>query len=323
MLNDQFGVASYDQVARRGLTSRRMASTIAEGWLVRPRRWLVVDNRWSSEDAETCWRRQLHMVVCSCPPRQRASAALFRRSAAALWGIDGTPFGTVELAVTRGQTRAEHLYRVRPLAPGDRMLLDGLPVTSVGRTLLDLGQVAGVDIMERAVEWALRKGHVTIEGLARVLSGLPYLRGTRALREVLARRPFGAPPTESDAETLFLQLARKIGLPEPRRQFPVPTGEGMFRLDFAWPSRGLAVEIDGAATHASREALRRDLRRQNSLVLALASGGWSLLRFTWDDIASDRYRDQVAANVREAWVLGLSRTVQEALWPVPLVGKEP
>ncbi len=141
------------------------------------------------------------------------------------------------------------------------------------------------------------------------LGNAPNLRGTQVLRQVLARRAPGTPPTESDAETLFLQLARRTGLPEPRRQFTVPTPEGVFRLDFAWPARRIAVEVDGAATHATPAALRRDLHRQNRLLLSWMSQGWALLRFTWDDVAKPDLARQTAAKLREAWALGLSSTV--------------
>jgi very-short-patch-repair endonuclease len=137
---------------------------------------------------------------------------------------------------------------------------------------------------------------------------VPHLRGAGALRSVLARRPPDAPPTDSDAETLFLQLARGARLPEPLRQFSVPTSDGTFRLDFAWPARRVAVEIDGAATHASREALSRDLRRQNRVLLSLAPAGWALLRFTWDDLVDDRFATQVTDRLREAWVGGLNES---------------
>ena len=48
----------------------------------------------------------------------------------------------------------------------------------------------------------------------------------------------------------------------------------------AWPSRRLAVEADGRETHDKPEALYQDRVRQNNLVLA----GWTVLRFTWDDV---------------------------------------
>ena len=260
----------------------------------------------SPEQREAHWRHDLYAAIFSCSPRVRATVACFRRTAAALWGLDGVEPGIVELAATSGRASSGSLYRPRSFEPAEIAQVDGLRVTSVTRTLLDLGQVVGPEIIERALESALRKRHVSVDALVEAVAAVPRLRGAGALRSVLAGRPPGAPPTESDAETLFLQLARRAGLPEPLRQFSVPTSERAFRLDFAWPLRRVAVEIDGAATHASREALRSDLRRQNRLLLSMVPAGWALLRFTWDDLVDPRFAAQVVDRLREAWVIGLN-----------------
>ncbi|MCM3882786.1 endonuclease domain-containing protein [Frankia sp. R82] len=52
------------------------------------------------------------------------------------------------------------------------------------------------------------------------------------------------------------------------------------RIDLAWPSRLVAVEVDGAVVHEQPQALFRDRTRQNDL-MAL---GWVVLRFTWADL---------------------------------------
>jgi very-short-patch-repair endonuclease len=275
----------------------------------------VVDPRWSAEgDSAAQWKHELFAALCSCPPKQRASAAVFRRSAAALWGLDGFVRGgvplPVELAVTRGAGSSKgpyRLLRVRSFGPGDLAVFEGLPVTSVKRTLIDLGQVADSGLMERALESALRTSRVTVQELQATLQAVPALRGTRALRSLLAARPPGQVPTESDAETLFVQLVRRAGLPPPQRQFVVRTPEGDFRLDHAWPEVRVAVEIDGAATHASPAALARDLRRQNMILLALSLAGWVLLRFTWADLVCEPHTSQCIRRLHEAWSLGLSR----------------
>jgi very-short-patch-repair endonuclease len=272
----------------------------------------VVSAQWTAgatglEQREAQWRHVLHAAIFSCSPRVRATVVCFRRTAAALWGLDGVEPGIVELAATSGRASSPGLYRPRSFEPAEIGQVDGLRVTSVTRTLLDLGQVVGREIIERALESALRKRLVSVDALVEAVAAVPRLRGAGALRSVLASRPSGAPPTESDAETLFLQLARRSGMPEPLRQFSVPTSEGAFRLDFAWPLRRVAVEIDGAAAHASREALSRDLRRQNRLLLSMVPAGWALLRFTWDDLVDPRFAGQVVDKLREAWVIGLNQ----------------
>ena len=312
----QCGVAARDQLAHAGLSRRGLERAVATGVLQRRGPRLVIDPQWSSEGDERAeLRHRLFAALCECAPRQRATALVFRRSAAALWGLDGLagPAGPAagavptEIAVARGNTVSGSVFRVRPVAPAERAEVEGLPVTSPVRTLVDIGQVVEAETLERALESALRKRLATMDELLSALDAAARLRGTSALRSLLTGRPPGLPPTESDAETLFVQLARRAGFPAPLRQFTIPTAEGNFRVDFAWPVMRIAIEIDGAAVHASAGALARDLRRQNAIVLAFASAGWVLLRFSWYDLVAEPYVSQTCAKLREAWSIAGSR----------------
>jgi very-short-patch-repair endonuclease len=324
LLMQQEGVAARDQLLGAGMTRRRIDGAVAGGLLEKRGERLFVDPNWTSAgDVSRELRRAIFIVLCSCTPRQRCGAAAFRRSAAALWGLAGfsaspvssvlagarLPAGLqvpVEVAVASGRVKAQALFKVDDLAATDVVLLDGLPITTVARTMLDLGQVAGERELERALESALRSRYLTVEQLATTLSSTPKRWGTAVLRSLLAARPDGLPPTESDAETIFVQLVSDAGLPAPERQFIVRTRDGVYRLDFAWPFSRIAVEIDGAETHASPVALGRDLRRQNAIVLALAAGGWVILRFTWLDLVDERRAHQTVDKLREAWSIALA-----------------
>lgn len=308
-----------DQLVAAGMSRRAIERAVARGMLEKRGLRLFVDPRWAGTgDLRRELRRALFAVLCSCTPVQRSGAAVFRRSAAALWELDGfgvfrgsrmpAPTLPVEVAVTCGRTRPEAVFKVDDLAGTDVVLLEGLPVTSVARTMVDLGQVAGKPLLERALESALRKRHVTVEELSSKLSSVQKQWGTASLRSLLAERPAGLTPTESDAETLFAQLVRVAGLPSPERQFSVRTRDGLYRLDFAWPAARIGVEIDGAEAHASAGALVRDLRRQNSLVLVLSTRGWVILRFTWPDLVDERRARHTVGKVREAWSIALANS---------------
>jgi very-short-patch-repair endonuclease len=177
----------------------------------------------------------------------------------------------------------------------DITVRDGLPVTTVARTVADLGGAVPLTVVERATEWALRNCLVELAGLT-ALSNRLRTKGGRALATVLGQRPVGAAPTESDAETLFVQLVRRAGYPDPLRQFRLLLRGRRCRLDFAWPTLRLAVEIDGAGVHGPEE-LPSDLRRQNKVVL----DGWMILRFTWGMMVRD-WRE-VESDLATAWAL--------------------
>lgn len=90
-------------------------------------------------------------------------------------------------------------------------------------------------------------------------------------------------------------------LPAPVRQHPVSFGDGRHvDLDAAWPEARVAVELDGAAFHGSREARERDLRRDT----ALAALGWVVLRFSYARLMSDPEgcRREIEAVVHARWV---------------------
>jgi very-short-patch-repair endonuclease len=81
---------------------------------------------------------------------------------------------------------------------------------------------------------------------------------------------------DSQAERIMLGLLRAARLSGWRRGHPVAG----YRVDFAFVERRVAIEVDGWAWHSDPARLRRDRRRQNSLVLS----GWTVLRFTWYDL---------------------------------------
>ncbi len=196
-------MAAYDQLRDLGLSRHRIALAVDSGWLVRQGRWLVLSAQWTLwnggaaglEHREAQWRHDLYAAIFSCSPRVRETVVCFRRTAAALWGLDGVEPAIVELAATCGRASSQSLYRPRSFEPGEIGQVDGLRVTSVTRTLLDLGQVAGPEIIERALESALRRRLVSVDVLVEAVAGAPRLRGAGALRSVLASRPSGAPPT--------------------------------------------------------------------------------------------------------------------------------
>ena len=68
------------------------------GWLLRQGRWLLLNPQWAAastgpEQRDARWRHDLYAAIFSCSPRVRASVVCFRRTAAALWGLDGVEPG--------------------------------------------------------------------------------------------------------------------------------------------------------------------------------------------------------------------------------------
>ncbi len=83
---------------------------------------------------------------------------------------------------------------------------------------------------------------------------------------------------ESPIEVVARLLLRKAGLNvEP--QVTIPGVGRVGRVDFLVEGF-LVVEIDGAASHSDRRALRNDRRRNNMMVI----NGYAVLRFRYEDV---------------------------------------
>jgi very-short-patch-repair endonuclease len=184
---------------------------------------------------------------------------------------------------------------VSPNAPDEITALGRIPVTSVCRTLLDLGAVSGRAALEAALTDALRQGLTTVHKLERYLGriGGKGRRGANVLRSILHVLEDGS--VESILELRLLSLLRRHRLPEPLAQFNIRRNSVLVaRVDFAYPYIKLALETDGYRYHKGFDAWRRDLERRN----ALTALGWHVIHITWRDL-SERPK-AVAQQIRDA-----------------------
>jgi very-short-patch-repair endonuclease len=210
-------------------------------------------------------------------------AVLSHRCAAAWWGLLQTAQAQVDVTSPHGRHAIVGVRRhqARSLAAHDTTTREGIPITSVARTLLDLAATVRSDRLERALAQAERLRLYDHTALADVLSRSNGHRGRAALTRATAREP---KLTRSELEAKFLELVRQAGLPEPEANLSLTAADHP-RLDpdFYWPTYRLIVETDGWETHRTRAAFRSDRRRDAALV----ASGWRVLRFTYDDVADD------------------------------------
>lgn len=175
-----------------------------------------------------------------------------------------------------------------------------LPVTTAARTLLDLGAVLGLLEVESCLEEALRRGLVSLPRLRWQLErcGGRGHRGAKALRRLLDDRTKGYIPSESELELRLFRLLRQARLPLPVRQLVIKErGRFIARVDYAYPDRGLLIEVHGWRSHGRKAAWQRDLERGNELTLT----GARTLCFTWSDVV--RRGRATAATVARALLL--------------------
>jgi hypothetical protein len=216
-------------------------------------------------------------------------AALSHRSAAGLHGIRRDDRAKTDVTLPSPCARARPTIDVHTsltLEPADITTVDGIPCTTVARTLVDLGDVVSPRAVEQAVDQAevLRvfDGKAVHETLARA----GPRRGAGILRAVLAS--YKQPTlTRRQLEERFLALCRRASLPSPAVNAWITLDDGVaYKADFLWRRPRLIAETDGRDVHTTRKAFEHDRLRDQRLTLA----GFTVLRFTWRQVANEPQR---------------------------------
>jgi len=156
--------------------------------------------------------------------------------------------------------------------------VDGIPVTTFERTLVDSAARLGIGQLARALDLGLVSGSVTLDSVRTVIDELAPAPGRRRarLRMLLDERAPGSDLTESQAEVRVLGAIHRAGLPAPIPQYPVTIDGEDFFLDGAYPRLRLGLEYHGWDTHRTRSAFDADFRRDRMLTVA----GWDVVYFT-------------------------------------------
>jgi very-short-patch-repair endonuclease len=202
-------------------------------------------------------------------------SVLSHASAGAAWGV--RPFRAQFEVITRpgcGGPRRQGDVLVCRSTWIEATTLDGIPITTPERTLIDLAPSLHDRALARAVREAVRLKTTSPSDLFVALARNRGRRGTRRLHDAVSRYA-GLPlhRTRSDAEALALERLRDAGI-------AAPVVNGHFageEADLAWPQSRLIVELDGAQYHLDAS---EDLRKQRLWEAA----GWTVRRLPTDDV---------------------------------------
>ena len=245
----------------------RLAHAIDRGEIVRLHRgvyrFAAVPPTWESEVLAGCFAGG-----------GRAFAS--HRTAAALHDLPGGSRKDVEITCPRWRRKQHNglvVHESKYWTSRDQTVVDGIPVASAALTLLHLAQSLSWNGLERALENALRRELTTLDDLDDLLRR--YARrgrpGIRKLRSLVRSRMNVMTPTDSERETLLLQVIRRRGLAEPVRQFRVfDGGREIGRVDLAYPDARITIEYDSDSFHTGRVATAKDSRRRHEMIAA----GW-------------------------------------------------
>jgi very-short-patch-repair endonuclease len=258
-------VVAHHQLLAIGCSRRTVAH-----WVSRHRLHVVFRGVYSvlSGELPPLAREQAALLAC------RKRGFLSHCTAAAIWGLQRTFPGEVEVSVVGRRCDSREGMRVHQIKTIDRRELRrhaGLWVSSPARAVLEIALTASAKELTRAIDEGLARRLFTPRELDDVLARNRPCRGAARLAAILGD-PTATAVSRSKPEKVLLRLIRDAGLPLPDTNVPF----GSFELDFYWPRERLVVEVDGETFHRAPGAVRRDREKD----LAVRAAGLEMLRFT-------------------------------------------
>jgi len=273
------GIIAVHHLGSLGIGDREREQMLAAGALVRE--W---HGAYRVVGAPTSWKGTLLGACWAGGMRSLAS----HRSAASVRELPGGVQRIQEVMCPRWR-RARHdtliVHESKRIDPVDMTIVDGIPVTTVERTILDLGAVCSPLVVERALEDALRRELTTFEAVYATLQrlGRQGRNGAGVLRRILDQFAADGRLTDTDRERMMLQIFRRHGLPKPIPQYKIRhNGRDFGRVDAALPQWRIAFEYESYQWHTGKRALVRDNKRRRRLMTIQ----WSTVGVTYEDLRS-------------------------------------
>ncbi|MGH2719280.1 MAG: hypothetical protein ACRDJU_11960 [Actinomycetota bacterium] len=233
-----------------------------------------------------------------------ATAVVSHRAAARLHGLNGFEEAAVE--VTAGKRRqfpgSSFLAHYGMPDPGFVVLIDGIPVTNMARTLIDLAAVLPHDEHERVLDDALRQRKVDEKWLRYAVAHVTGSgrRGAKAMKALLDDWD----PLDGPSASAFQKGLRRLVL---GAGFPMVEEYGIpglrYRGDLGSGDYGIIVEGDSKKHHSGRQDWDHDLHRRDEI----GAAGYLMQHFTPDDL--ERRPEWILAKVEE--------TFRARGWPGP------
>jgi len=204
-------------------------------------------------------------AVKACGPDTLVSHA----SGASLRGMRRSNSAFIDITIPAGRP-VRRLKGIRchraDLAPQDNSEVDGVPTTSVSRTLLDLAGRISYEGLESAANEAEVLGIFDMREMEDLLRRSKGHRGIRRLRHVLEHGDLsGENVPKSGLEESFARLCARHGLPKPSINRWVLLGNEYHEVDFLWRRQKVVIEVDSNRYHRSGWKLARDAHRDELL----------------------------------------------------------
>ncbi|MGH2938409.1 MAG: type IV toxin-antitoxin system AbiEi family antitoxin domain-containing protein [Solirubrobacterales bacterium] len=259
---------------QHGVVSRRQLEALAFG--------TASVTRWAKDGRLHRIHRGVYAVghtalswegYCMAAVLARPGSVASHKTAAWIWGLRRWRPETMHVtAPTRQRAKRDFVVHFTRLAAEDQAVVEGIPVTSVARTMLDLAPDESTRNLHRMMDRAEERKTFDLRRFDRLLARAGGHPGRVKLGHALDTFKPEHAVIRSEVERRFRDLVIAAGLPRPQTNVFVAGCE----LDAYWEAEAFAVEIDVFATHGSRVSFEEDRKRADDLLLA----GIEMIRVT-------------------------------------------
>jgi very-short-patch-repair endonuclease len=233
--------------------------------------------------------RWMAAVLASGP-----GAVLSHWSAAALWVIRPNSRTVIDVTDPVKSRTWDGIRRHHKALPFDEITVkEGIPVTTVPRTIFDLAATEPLDVVKallREAEFRELHDRLSLRDLVERYPGRRGIRRVKAALEALKDEPVDE--RKSRLEDRFDPFLRCHSLRRPHFNHWILVGDKRFQVDCLWPDQRQIVELDGWEGHKTRTAFREDRARDRKLRVA----GYGVTRLTWNQL--DDEAETIAADLR-------------------------
>ena len=293
MTRSQYGLFTRKQAIAAGLPPRTVERRVKRGIYER-----LLPGVYGIAGVPGSWHRSTLSVVFSAT----TPAAASHRTAAYLWGMTDQRPTTIELVARRHRRVKRQDYTVHEsgdLRHSDVIQIDGIPVTSAERTVVDLGASAPPWFVAKCLDTGLRMRLFDIWKVHRFMCRVakPGRTGIGTIRPLIDERLTWDGLSESHLEDLFRRVVSTTMYPMPDSQHNLYDERSEFvgRFDFAYPERLSIIECDSEGFHMDPVSFQRDREKQNRAQML----GWTVYRVTWRHLIDDP--DTVRAIIATIW----------------------
>jgi hypothetical protein len=216
-------------------------------------------------------------------------AKLSHRTGAALHGVRHDHRARIDVSLPSRSVHQQpgiHAHAAASLTAEDVTEIDGIPCTTLSRTLIDLAEVVSRRATVLAMDQAERLRVFDLVDLEAALARVPSRRGAAIVRSILAE--YHGPKERKPFVQAFLALCNRAGLREPEAEAEVVLQDGPIHVDFLWRAERIAVELDSRLFHDTTRGHDEDRDRDQQLLLA----GFTPVRLTWRHVHAQAARTE-------------------------------